>query len=300
MLLLICNKPGLHKPSSHDTVPAQQVTPVCLTTLAAVACFLPRTLSTLKKRWCWSLFFHTKCRFLLLRELLRSWLIESKGNSEKIKIQIWCVLQDIQKYCCSLFNEASNSICLLTGLGTYCSLASIGVKELYRYHIITVHTGLPPLITIHQRFLTGYKKICVLSALCQDTLKENGWQRRCQTVILLNNLKQNVTVNYILKDWKHTHICKQIVHSGFVSKTAPGFLLVRDKSQSEESCITTFCKTQKQNSREKNLNHLQHHCSMGFFLCVCFYFPDSFSHGKAEAPAMCHKNINKNSLIYIL
>lgn len=247
MLLLICSKPGLHKPSSHDTVPAQQVTPGCSTTLAAVACFLSQVLSTLKKIWCWSPFFPANRHFFLLREWLHSWLIESKGNSEKIKIEIWCVLEDTQKYYCSLFNEANNSICLLTGLGTYCSLTSTGVKEPHRYHIITMHTGLPPFITLHQRFLTSYMKICVLSTLCQDTLqeKEKGWQRRGQTVILLNNLKQNVTVNYILKDWKQAYICKQIINSGCVSKTAPGFLLIRDKWQWEESCITTFCNTQK-------------------------------------------------------
>lgn len=174
------------------------------------------------------------------------------------------MLQGIHKYYCSLFNEANNGICLLTGMSTYCSLALIWVKELYRYHIITMHAGLSPFITLNQRFLTGYKEIHILSTLCQDALKEEekAWWRRCQTVILLNNLKQNVTVNYIFKDWKQAQICKQIIHSGFVSKTAPDFLFIRDKWQRDESCITTFCNTQKQNSIKKNLRHLQLNVSL--------------------------------------
>jgi len=112
-------------------------------------------------------------------------LTETEGNSEKkTKLKMWHVHQGIQKYYCSLFNMANNSICLLTGMSTYYSLALTGVKELYRYHIITMHTGLSLFIILNQRFLTGYKEIRVLSTLCQDTWNEQkkAWWRRCQTV----------------------------------------------------------------------------------------------------------------------
>lgn len=80
------------------------------------------------------------------------------------------MLQGIQKYYCLLFNEENNSICFLSGMGTYWSLALVGVKELYKYHIITMHTRLSPFITLNQKLLTGYKQINVLS-LCYVTLK---------------------------------------------------------------------------------------------------------------------------------
>lgn len=82
------------------------------------------------------------------------------------------MLQGIQKYYYSLFNKANNGICFLTGTGTFCSLVLRGAKELYRYRITTMHIGLSPFITLDHGFLTGYKEICVLSTLCQDTLKE--------------------------------------------------------------------------------------------------------------------------------
>lgn len=200
--------------------------------------------------------------FLSPWRVIHSQFIENKSNSEKTKLKIWRVLQSVQKYYCSVFNEASIGICLLSGMGTYCLLALIAVRELYSHCITALYTGLSPFITLNQKFLTGYKEIHAVSTLCQNTLKEEkAWWRRCQNVVLLNNLELDVIVNYIFNDWKQAHICKQLTHSGFLSKTAAGFLFIRGKQQSNESC-NTFCTTQKQNSRQKSPRYLQLNVSL--------------------------------------